>query len=99
MGLHKCDMRLLHLAAKLGPVITEAAQQVAAAMAEQEAAGDDAQEAPEPGRCPVAALALHEHCLFVMHRRLWNQVVIICPAPRVVMHKALWRRRSLELQC
>ncbi|KAL3142976.1 Amidase 1 [Trebouxia sp. C0009 RCD-2024] len=49
LGLHKCDMRLLHLAAKLGPVITQAAHQVVAAMAEQEAAGDDAQEAPEPG--------------------------------------------------
>lgn len=52
LGLHKSDMRLLHLAAKLGPVITEAARQVFAAMAEQEAAGDDdAQEAPVSGCC------------------------------------------------
>lgn len=50
LGLHKSDMRLLHLAAKLGPVITEAARQVFAAMAEQDAAGDDdAQEAPVSG--------------------------------------------------
>lgn len=52
-------MRLLHLAAKLGPVITQAAHQVAAAMAEQEAAGDDAQEAPEPG---LQLPALHSIC-------------------------------------
>ena len=44
-------MRLLHLAAKLGPVITEAARQVVAAMAEQDAAGDDAQEGPVSGTC------------------------------------------------
>lgn len=54
LGLHKSDMRLLHLAAKLGPVITEAARQVFAAMAEQEAAGDDdAQEAQVSGCCPL----------------------------------------------
>ena len=51
-------MRLLHLAAKLGPVITQAAHQVAAAMAEQEAAGDDAQEAPTPGLLPAPVSAL-----------------------------------------
>lgn len=51
LGLHKSDMRLLHLAAKLGPVITEAARQVVAAMAEQDAAGDDAQEGPVSGTC------------------------------------------------
>lgn len=51
LGLHKSDMRLLHLAAKLGPVITEAARQVVAAMAEQDAAGEDAQEAHVSGTC------------------------------------------------
>lgn len=56
LGLHKSDMRLLHLAAKLGPVISEAAQQVVAAMAEHDAAGDDAQEAPVSGCCHVLCI-------------------------------------------
>ena len=50
LSLHKSDMRLLHLAAKLGPVISEAAHQVAAAMAEQEGAEEDWEDADETGR-------------------------------------------------
>ena len=49
-------MRLLHLTAKLGPIITEAAQQVAAAMDEQEAAGHDQEETFQAG-CNVCS-----HC-------------------------------------
>lgn len=49
LSLHKSDMRLLHLAAKLGPIITEAAQQVAAAMDQEEAAGHDQEETFQAG--------------------------------------------------
>lgn len=49
LSLHKSDMRLLHLAAKLGPLIAEAAQDVAVAMAEEQAEYDDQQQASTTG--------------------------------------------------
>lgn len=49
LSLHKSDMRLLHLAAKLGPLIAEAAQDVAVAMAEEQAEYDDQHQASATG--------------------------------------------------
>jgi len=49
LSLHKSDMRLLHLAAKLGPLIAEAAQDVAVAMAEEQAEYDEQQQASTTG--------------------------------------------------
>ncbi len=49
LSLHKSDMRLLHLAAKLGPLIAEAAQDVAVAMTEEQAEYDDQQQASTTG--------------------------------------------------
>lgn len=50
LSLHKSDLRLLHLAAKLGPLIADAARQVAAAMAEEEAQQDSQPQASTSGR-------------------------------------------------
>ncbi len=49
LSLHKSDMRLLHLAAKLGPLIADAAQEVAVALAEEQAEHDDQQQASASG--------------------------------------------------
>ena len=49
LSLHKSDMRLLYLAAKLGPLIADAAQDVAVAMAEEQAEYDDQQQASTTG--------------------------------------------------
>lgn len=49
LSLHKSDMRLLHLAAKLAPLIASAAQEVAVALAEEEAEHNEQKQASASG--------------------------------------------------
>ena len=51
LGLHKSDMRLLHLAVKISPLIAEAAEEIAVAMAEEEEEHNQHQQASASGRC------------------------------------------------
>lgn len=63
LSLHKSDMRLLHLAAKLGPLIAEAAQDVAVAMAEEQSEHDGQQQASATGRYHSMHSHRHESAL------------------------------------
>ena len=57
LGLHKSDMRLLHLAAKISPLIAQAAEEIAVAMAEDEEEHDEHQQASASGQS-IALIAV-----------------------------------------